>query len=124
MILLQAYNVMDVQLLRRSTCETGKKHLTNLPKSFEHARNQLINMQNDLQHKGNKYCSVNNVENIFKFTCKNSFELFKLSEHVFGDRTFFHSLLLILFIFIRFTFFKITITVAYCFLWNIIQILT
>jgi len=78
----------DVKLLRISMYETRKKHYSNLPKSFEDARNQLIDKQNDIQYQGNKFCFPSDDENIFIFTCKKNLELLKYSEHVFGDGTF------------------------------------
>jgi len=68
--------------------EIRKKHYPNLPKSFEDARNQLINMQNDIQYQGNTFCFISDDKNIFIFTCKKNLELLKYSEHVFGDGTF------------------------------------
>jgi hypothetical protein len=78
----------DMKLFRRSIYDIRRKHFPNLPTSTEIAIEQLNEMQNKIQYKGEQFCFMNDDKNIIIFTCKINLEAISNTEHVFGDGTF------------------------------------
>jgi len=77
-----------MKLFRRSIYDIRINHFPNLPTSIEIAIDELNEMQNKIQYKGEQFSFMSDDKNMIVFICKINLEAISNAEHVFGDWTF------------------------------------